>query len=88
MKRKLTEEAKKAIRRSFYERIDRWRAVQEQARVFADHTCDLLELSEEDTVGWWEPTSHIPTCGYTTEAGRWCDLGYGHEGEHNAKGPR
>jgi hypothetical protein len=54
MKRKLTEKARRAIRRSFYTQIDRKLLPIEQARVMADHACAILELDEEDTRDWWE----------------------------------
>jgi len=60
-KRQLTEDAAKAIRRSFYERIVKGVDAQAQARLFADHACALLELGEEDTKGWYAAVSPAPS---------------------------
>lgn len=54
MNRRLTDEARRAIRRLFYELIDDRLSGQEQARVMAERACALLELGEEHTRGWWE----------------------------------
>lgn len=54
---RLTEEARRAIRRSFYERIIKGIDAQAQAKLFADHACDLIELVKLDSAGirdWWE----------------------------------